>query len=546
MKIGFLSLGCPKNLVDGEVMLGIARDAGHEITPDSNEADVLVVNTCAFIDNAKEESINAILEMAALKNQGTGKRLVVTGCLAERYRDELRKEIPEIDALLGTGEVPKILEAIGESRLAGSRVRGFEDHSESDSASESTPARRYPFTPRPRTSPIRTASPRPREARQTTSTTPTRLALLTTPKHFAYVKIAEGCDYTCAFCIIPTLRGSYRSRTIDSIVREAHALAERGVRELLLISQDTSFYGIDRGERGALARLLRELNKVEGLSWIRLLYLYPTTITDDVLEAMAECEKVCRYVDLPLQHASAAMLKRMRRPGNRATYDKLLARIRGRVPGVTLRTTFIVGFPGETETDFAELESFVEDTQFDHVGVFTYSHEEGTRAFALADDVPARVKRKRRDALMARQRRIVAAAQTRRTGSEIAVMIDGPSPEHELVLQGRTEGQAPDIDAVVYLTDCDPASYRPGELIRAEIVEARDYDLVAAPLMLSAARTGNARSSAPSPRRASRREPGASQWQAPRDMIHAVPASRKNPSGPVPTFCISGAVYGTD
>ena len=331
---------------------------------------------------------------------------------------------------------------------------------------------RYPSTPRLRASPIRTAnprtaSPRPREARQTTSTTPTRLALLTTPKHFAYVKIAEGCDYTCAFCIIPTLRGSYRSRTIESIVREAHGLAERGVRELLLISQDTSFYGIDHGERGALARLLRELNKVEGLSWIRLLYLYPTTITDDVLEAMAECEKVCRYVDLPLQHASAAMLKRMRRPGNRATYDKLLARIRGRVPGVTLRTTFIVGFPGETETDFAELESFVEDTQFDHVGVFTYSHEEGTRAFALADDVPARVKRKRRDALMSRQRRIVAAAQTRRTGSEIAVMIDGPSPEHELVLQGRTEGQAPDIDAVVYLTDCDPASYRPGELIRA-------------------------------------------------------------------------------
>ena len=277
------------------------------------------------------------------------------------------------------------------------------------------------------------------------------------------------------------MRGSYRSRTIDSIVREAHGLAARGVRELLLISQDTSFYGIDRGERGSLARLLRELNKVEGLDWIRLLYLYPTTITDDVLEAMAECEKVCRYVDLPLQHASAAMLKRMRRPGNRAAYDKLLARIRGRVPGVTLRTTFIVGFPGETETDFAELEAFVEETQFDHVGVFTYSHEEGTRAFALTDDVPARVKRKRRDGLMARQRRIVAAAQASRTGSEIGVMIDGPSPEHELVLQGRTEGQAPDIDAVVYLTDCDPAAYRPGELIRAQIVDARDYDLVAAP-----------------------------------------------------------------
>ncbi len=301
------------------------------------------------------------------------------------------------------------------------------------------------------------------------------------------MKIAEGCDYTCAFCIIPTLRGSYRSRTVDSIVREARALAERGVRELLLISQDTSFYGIDRGERGQLARLLRELNTVDGLTWIRLLYLYPTTITDDVLAAMAECEKVCRYVDLPLQHASADVLKRMRRPGNRQTYDKLLARIRGRVPGVTLRTTFIVGFPGESDADFAELEAFVQDTGFDHVGVFTYSHEEGTRAFGLTDDVPARVKRKRRDALMSRQKRIVAASQKRRLGAEVEVVIDGPSPEHELVLQGRTEGQAPDIDAVVYLTDCDPGLYQHGELIRAQIVDAREYDLVAVPVAVAVA-----------------------------------------------------------
>jgi ribosomal protein S12 methylthiotransferase len=488
VKIGFLSLGCPKNLVDGEVMLGIARDAGHEITPDSNEADVLVVNTCAFIDNAKEESINAILEMAALKSQGTGKRLVVTGCLAERYRDELRTEIPEIDALLGTGEVPKILDAIG---ARGSGLGAGE-------SGAAVPLRFFGSSSKSGLD-TRVHSPGPRlpaaarSAEAGAPELPTYIydadtpRLLTTPKHFAYVKIAEGCDYTCAFCIIPTLRGSYRSRTIDSIVREARGLAERGIRELLLISQDTSFYGIDRGERGSLARLLRELDKVEGLEWIRLLYLYPTTITDDVLDAMAECDKVCRYVDLPLQHASAAMLKRMRRPGNRATYDKLLSRIRARVPGVTLRTTFIVGFPGETESDFAELESFVEETQFDHVGVFTYSHEEGTRAFALPDDVPARVKRKRRDALMARQRRIVAAAQARRTGTEIAVMIDGPSPEHELVVQGRTEGQAPDIDAVVYLTDCDPAGYRPGELIRARIVESRDYDLVAAPVALAVA-----------------------------------------------------------
>ena len=494
MKIGFLSLGCPKNLVDGEVMLGIARDAGHEITQDSTAADVLVVNTCAFIDNAKEESINAILEMAALKGQGTGKRLVVTGCLAERYRDDLRREIPEIDAVLGTGEVPQILDAIGDSRFAGSRVRGFENPSQLASTAGSDQALELPFYTKAPNKPESNREPaNPRTA--TVAAKPPDYIydadtprLLTTPRHFAYVKIAEGCDYTCAFCIIPTLRGTYRSRTIDSIVREARSLAERGVRELLLISQDTSFYGIDRGERGSLARLLRELNKVEGLCWIRLLYLYPTTITDDVLEAMAECEKVCRYVDLPLQHASAEVLKQMRRPGNRKTYDRLLARIRDRVPGVTLRTTFIVGFPGETDEDFRQLEEFVQDTGFDHVGVFTYSHEEGTRAFALSDDVPARVKRKRRDALMARQKRIVAAAQKQRLGREIAVMIDGPSPEHELVLQGRTEGQAPEIDAVVYLTDCDPALYQPGELIRAQIVEAGDYDVVAAPVAVSVGR----------------------------------------------------------
>ena len=245
-------------------------------------------------------------------------------------------------------------------------------------------------------------------------------------------------------------------------MREARALAERGVRELLLISQDTTFYGIDRGERGALARLLRALNEVDGLQWIRLLYLYPTTITDDVLDAMAECEKVCRYVDLPLQHASAGVLKRMRRPGNRKTYDTLLSRIRARVPGVTLRTTFIVGFPGETKDEFAELEAFVEDTRFDHIGVFTYSHEEGTRAYDATDDVTAAVKRRRRERLMERQQRIVSAAQQARIGSDVRLLIDGPSREHELVVQGRLEGQAPDIDPVVYLTDCDPSDLAAG------------------------------------------------------------------------------------
>jgi ribosomal protein S12 methylthiotransferase len=296
------------------------------------------------------------------------------------------------------------------------------------------------------------------------------------------VKIAEGCDYTCAFCIIPTLRGKYRSRSHESIVREARSLAERGVKELLLISQDTTFFGIDRGERGALARLLRELNGIDGLAWIRLLYLYPTTITDDVLDAMAECEKVCRYVDLPLQHASPSVLKRMRRPGNRKTYDALLARIRHRVPGVALRTTLIVGFPGETEEDFAELEAFIRDTEFDHLGAFTYSHEEGTRAYGLPDDVPGRVKQQRRHRLMSSQQRIVARQQKRRVGETVRVLIDGPSPEHQLVLSGRLEGQAPDIDSQVYLTDCDPLAYAAGNLISARLLTPRGYDWIASPL----------------------------------------------------------------
>jgi ribosomal protein S12 methylthiotransferase len=479
MKIGFVSLGCPKNLVDGEVMLGYAREAGHEITPDADDADVIVVNTCAFIDNAKQESIDAILEMARQKRDGKCSRLVVTGCLAERYREELRREIPEIDALLGTGELPDIVDAIVDRdpwsgvrpqpltlhRKPGSRAPHHEPTTDHAARTTHHGSRTTDHGPRP-TYLYDASTPR----------------VITTPRHFAYVKIAEGCDYTCAFCIIPTLRGGYRSRTRDSVVEEARAMAARGIKELLLISQDTTFYGIDRQERGALAALLRELNAIDGLEWIRLLYLYPTTITDDVLAAMADCDKVCRYVDLPLQHASASVLKRMRRPGNRKTYDALLARIRERVPDVTLRTTFIVGFPGETEDDVAELESFIEDTRFDHIGVFTYSHEEGTRAYDADDDIPAATKRKRRERLMTRQQRIVAARHRARIGADVRVMIDGPSPEHELVLQGRLEGQAPDIDPVVYLTDCDPSECAAGQIVSARIVAARGYDLVAAPV----------------------------------------------------------------
>jgi ribosomal protein S12 methylthiotransferase len=306
--------------------------------------------------------------------------------------------------------------------------------------------------------------------------------LLATPKHYAYVKIGEGCDYKCAFCIIPTLRGKYRSRPMDSIVREAESLAARGVKEILLISQDTSFYGIDRGERGALARLLRALNRVDGLEWIRMLYLYPTTIGDDVLEAMAESDKVCNYIDLPLQHASDAVLKRMKRPGTRASYEKLLTRIRDRVPHVTLRTTFIAGFPGETAADAAELQGFVRDVQFDHIGVFTYSHEEGTSAHQLDDDVPAATKKRRQSQLMRLQKKIVSKAQKARVGTQVRLLVDGPSSEHDLVLRGRLEGQAPDIDPLVYLTECDPSTVAPGQFLRAEIVGSRDYDLLARPI----------------------------------------------------------------
>ena len=472
MKIGFVSLGCPKNLVDGEVMLGMAREAGHTITADAHDADIIVVNTCAFIDNAKEESVDAILEMAQLKRDGKAKKLIVTGCLAERYREQLRIEIPEIDACLGTGEVPEIVNAINGTVTP---MRLFKSRRAAEGTESRVPSPESGATPK--------AHPGEGITYLYGAETP---RVLTTPSHYAYLKIAEGCDYTCAFCIIPTLRGEYRSRTEDSIVREAEQLAAQGVRELLLISQDSSFFGRDLQKNkdqkknvSALASLLRRLNTVEGIEWIRMLDLYPTTITDDVLEAMAECEKVCNYVDLPLQHASADVLRRMRRPGNREGYDKLLARIRSKVPNVTLRTTFIVGFPGETAADFEALCAFVRETHFDHVGVFTYSHEEGTRAFEMDDDVPAALKAKRRDTLMALQKAIVAKRQKSRKGETIRVMVDGPSPDMPLVLQGRLEGQAPDIDPLVYLSECDPEEVRPGQIVSARVTGAKDYDLIA-------------------------------------------------------------------
>jgi ribosomal protein S12 methylthiotransferase len=468
-------------------MLGLAQQAGHELTRNASEADVLVVNTCAFIDSAKQESIDTILEMAQYKTRGACTRLVVTGCMAERYRDALIKEIPEIDAVLGTGEVPDIVRAIG----AGARLQAvpsapaplqfFRTNASTVSEAASTLSEAA--------STLSEAGNTLSEAAITSRSRPTYLygadtpRLLATPRHYAYIKIAEGCDYKCAFCIIPTLRGAYRSRSSDSILREARMLAAQGVKELLLISQDTTFYGNDRQERGALARLLRELNAVDGLAWIRLLYLYPTTIDDGTLAAMAECEKVCKYVDLPLQHASNPVLKRMRRPGTRQGYDALLARIRERVPGVALRTTFIVGFPGEAESDVDELCAFVRDQTFDHVGVFTYSHEDGTSAFHLPDDVPARAKATRRARVMRLQKGLVRTRQQARIGQRARIVVDGPSSDHDLVLKGRLMTQAPDIDAVVYLTECDPSSFKAGDFTDVDIVDAREYDLIARPVL---------------------------------------------------------------
>ena len=462
MKLGLISLGCPKNLVDSEVMLGLAKQAGHELTQDAAQADVLVVNTCAFIDKAKQESIDAILEMAQHKKDGACRQLIVTGCMAERYREELKKEIPEIDVLLGTGEVPQIVNAIGVGRPEG--------------------------RPQPETFGATFFKTKP-TVRNAEPLLPTYLydadtpRFLATPRHYAYIKVAEGCDYKCAFCIIPKLRGKYRSRPADSIVREARALAARGVKELLLISQDTTFYGIDLGQRGALARLLRSLNAIDGLEWIRLLYLYPTTIDDETLAAIAECEKVCKYIDLPLQHASNAVLKRMKRPGTRQTYDALLTRIRECVAGVALRTTFIVGFPGEADADVEELCGFVGDHAFDHVGVFTYSHEEGTSAFGFDDDVPAREKTARRNRVMSLQKRLVTTRQRARIGERTRVIVDGPSGDHDLVLRARLATQAPDIDASVFLTECDPSTLAPGDLAKVELVGARGYDFIARPVL---------------------------------------------------------------
>ncbi len=449
-KIGFVSLGCPKNLVDSEVMMGQLRDHGYELTTDRETADVLVVNTCGFIQSAKEESINTILEMAELKDKARLKRLVVAGCLVERYRQDLLNQLPEIDAVLGTSEIDKIVAAVDPAAVAAQ-----------DAAFVSSNAWMTRGLP---TYLYNEDSPR----------------LLATPKHFAYIKIAEGCDHTCAFCAIPQMRGKYRSRRAGSIMREAERLAEAGVKELILISQDSTQYGLDLGIKDGLADLLRSLSRVGGIEWIRVMYTYPNSLSDATLAAMAEEPKVCNYLDMPLQHASAAVLKRMRRGGNRQLLEKLLSRARQLVPEIALRTTFIVGFPGETEKDFDELLQFIRDVEFDRVGVFTYSDEENTHGFELDEKVLPRVMRSRRTKLMREQARISKRRNKALAGRRLKAMLEGVSQETDLLLQARLESQAPEVDGHVLINDVpDGFNAQPGDFIEIEITEAHEYDLVA-------------------------------------------------------------------
>ena len=440
-KVGFVSLGCPKNLVDSEVMLGTLSKQGYQITPDRESADVIIVNTCGFIDSAKKESIDAILEIAELKEEGRCKKLVVAGCLGERYREQILEEIPEIDFVFGPDELGRVLEA----------VRLEEDGPGPDIQIDALyTSRQVPTIPR----------------------------VLTTPKHLAYLKISEGCDHTCTFCAIPSFRGSFRSRRTEDLVAETERLSAGGVRELVIVSQDTLAYGKDFGRPEGALELLEDLLKVEGLDWIRLLYCYPNLLSDKLIRLIADQERICSYFDVPFQHASARILERMRRGGHRRAFEKLVSKIRDMVPGAGLRTSFIVGFPGETEADFDELLGFVETVGFDNLGVFLYSNEEGTAAFGLDSKVSRDVAEERRDILMSTQEQISKHKLEGMVGRRVRVLLDGLSSETDLLLEGRLETQAPDIDGHILINDAGEIEPVTGSFYIAEITESLEYDLI--------------------------------------------------------------------
>jgi ribosomal protein S12 methylthiotransferase len=446
-KVGFVSLGCPKNLVDSEVMMGILTRAGYEITPRAGDADVLVVNTCSFIAPAQQESVQSILEMAEYKKFGRAQKLIVAGCMVERYRNDIREQIPEVDAVIGTGEVDKILEACeGKLQPAGS-----------DGNNASLPSYLYhDLTPR----------------------------ILATPRHTAYIKINEGCDHPCTFCVIPQLRGKFRSRRFESVVREAENLAAAGVREISLIGQDTTFYGEDLGLRDGLPILLERLAQIEDLNWIRFLYCYPNRITPRLLDTIAAHPRLAKYLDVPLQHASRSVLARMKRGSSGDAFLKMLDRARKAIPGVSIRTSFIVGFPGETEKDFRELCDFVRAAEFDWMGVFAYSDEDTSKSFALENKVDDETIARRRDTLMSIQKKISARKLRKRVGQRLQVMLEGPSKDTDLIWEARLEGMAPEIDGKVYITEFEGVNDAenlpaPGTMATAEITESNDYDLIA-------------------------------------------------------------------
>jgi ribosomal protein S12 methylthiotransferase len=476
-RIGFVSLGCPKNLVDSEVMMGLLAEAGAIITPDGETADVLVVNTCSFIDKAKQESVDTILEMAQHKTAGKAQRLVVAGCMVERYRDEIQKNIPEVDAVVGTGELEQILTAAGltsphattnspfriltvvESAIA-HRAEG--DHREQqgrfsreswDGAIASLPNYLYnEHTPR----------------------------LRTTARSSAYVKIAEGCDHPCGFCIIPQIRGKFRSRRFESVVAEVERLVSEGVQEVTLIGQDTTCYGEDFGMKDGLAQLLDRLARIDGVRWLRFLYAYPNKVTPALLDTMARHHNICKYLDVPLQHAAPNVLKRMKRGGSADIFLKMIERVRATMPGITLRTSFITGFPGERDADFDLLMEFIKEARFDWLGVFEYSDEEGSAAYALDGKVPRKTIGARQRKLMRSQLQISRKARAAQVDRVMEVLIEGESEETPLLWQGRSAMHAPEIDGKILINDFGPhATVEAGKFYSCQITDAHDYDLIA-------------------------------------------------------------------
>lgn len=438
MKIGMVSLGCPKNLVDSEVMLGIIRSKQLTVTNNPAEADLIIVNTCGFIESAKEESINTVLQMAEYKNEGSCKYLLMTGCLGQRYADELFESMPEVDAIVGTDcftDIDWVIEQV----LAGRRIKHLQ---KLESKNVQAPPR-----------------------------------MLTTPSYMAYLKIAEGCDNCCSYCIIPQLRGPYTSRPYEEVLAEAKALADSGIKELIVVAQDTTRYGEDLYGKLLLPQLLRDLNKLEGIRWIRVMYLYPNNFTDELIDAFATLDKVCKYIDIPLQHASDRLLDSMNRYDTKAQVEALLDKLRSRVPGITIRTTFIVGFPGETEEDFAELKDFVEQQRFENAGVFQYSQEEGTVAGAMENQIAPEIKENRYHELMALQAAISEEIHQEREEAELEVLVEGFDEENPNLAVGRSYHEAPDIDGSIFIENAEGLEI--GQLVKVRILQGFTYEMVA-------------------------------------------------------------------